>query len=146
MDTKDTKDTKAAHTRTTKKPNKTSRLVIGAALRVHSALGAGVLESACSACLAYEFTKLRLHFEQEVRLPVVYEGVQLHTAYRVDFIVEKCLVLELKCVERVLPVHRAQLLSYLRLSGHTLGLILNFNVPHMKQGIHRVINGPESEL
>ena len=128
------------------RPNAVSRIVIGAALRVHTALGAGVLESACSACLAYEFTKTGLHFEQEVRLPVVYEGVQLHTAYRVDFIVETCLVVEVKCVERILPVHRAQLLSYLRLSGHKLGLLLNFNVPHMKQGIHRVINGPESEL
>jgi GxxExxY protein len=128
------------------RPNAVSRIVIGAALRVHTALGAGVLESACSACLAYEFAKAGLHFEQEVRLPVVYEDVQLHTAYRVDFIVETCLVVEVKCVERVLPVHRAQLLSYLRLSSHKLGLLLNFNVPHMKQGIHRVINGPESEL
>ena len=146
MDTEDTKGTKTGETRPFKKPNETSRLVIGAAMRVHTALGAGVLESACSACLAYELAKLRLHFAQEVRLPVVYEGVQLQIAYRVDFIVEECLVLEIKCVERVLPVHRAQLLSYLRLSGHKLGLILNFNVPHMKQGIHRVINGPESEL
>lgn len=127
-------------------PNAASHIVIGSALRVHSILGAGVLESACSTCLAYEFTTARLSFEKEVRLPVVYEGVHLHTAYRVDFIVERCLVVEVKCVERVLPVHRAQLLSYLRLSGHTLGLLLNFNVPHMKQGIHRVINGPESEL
>jgi GxxExxY protein len=142
----DTKATKVVQGRTTKKPNETSRIVIGGAMRVHSALGAGVLESACSACLAYEFTKLNLHFEQEVRLPVVYEGVRLQTAYRVDFIVEKCLVVELKCVARVLPVHRAQLLSYLRLSGHKPGLLLNFNVPHMRQGIHRVINGPESEL
>jgi GxxExxY protein len=142
----DTKDTKVTNIKRFKKPNETSRLVIGAALRVHTALGAGILESACSACLAYEFTKLRLHFEQEVRLPIVYEGVQLPTAYRVDFIVEECLVVEIKCVERVLPVHRAQLLSYLRLSGHKLGLLLNFNVPHMRQGIHRVINGPEAAL
>jgi GxxExxY protein len=128
------------------KPNPASHIVIGAAMRVHTALGAGVLESACAACLAYEFAKARLHFDQEVRLPVVYEGIQLNTAYRVDFIVEACLVVEVKCVERVLPVHRAQLLSYLRLSGHRLGLLLNFNVPHMKQGIHRVINGPENDL
>ena len=127
-------------------PNAASRIVIGAAMRVHTALGAGVLESACSACLAYELTKAGLHFEQEVRLPIVYEGVHLHTAYRVDFIIEDCLIVEVKCVERVLPVHRAQLLSYLRLSGHKLGLLLNFNVPHMRLGIHRVINGPESEL
>jgi GxxExxY protein len=128
------------------KPNQASEIVIGAAMRVHSALGAGVLESAYDACLLYELTKTGLHIEHQVTLPIVYENVQLATAYRVDFIVEHCLILELKCVERVLPVHRAQLLSYLRLTGHKLGLLLNFNVPHMRQGVHRVINGPESEL
>jgi GxxExxY protein len=128
------------------RPNETSHIVIGAALRVHSALGAGVLESACDACLYYELTKAGLQFEHQVHLPLVYEGIQLSTAYRVDFIVENCLVVEIKCVERVLRVHRAQLLSYLKLTGHKLGLLLNFNVPHMRDGIHRVINGPESEL
>lgn len=127
-------------------PNEASRMVIGAALKVHSALGAGVLESACDACLYYELTQKGLQFEHQLRLPVVYEGVQLSTAYRIDFIVENCLVVELKCVEKVLPVHRAQLLCYLRLSGHKLGLLLNFNTPHMRDGIHRIINGPESEL
>ena len=144
MDTKDTKVT--GETEFGMKPNAASGLVIGCAMRVHSALGAGILESAHDACLHYELSKAGLRFEHEVRLPIVYETVQLQTAYRVDFIVENCLVLELKCVERVLPVHRAQLLSYLRLSGHKLGLLLNFNVPHMRQGIHRVINGPENEL
>jgi GxxExxY protein len=128
------------------KPNEASQILIGAAIRVHSALGAGVLESAYDACLLYELTKTGLHIEHQVVLPIVYEQVQLATAYRVDFIVEHGLVLELKCVERILHVHRAQLLSYLRLTGHKLGLLLNFNVPHMQQGIHRVINGPESEL
>src|SRR5882724_275255 len=118
----DTKDTEVTNVKRSKKPNEASRLVIGAAMRVHTALGAGVLESACSACLAYEFAKIGLDFEHEVRLPVVYEGIELPAAYRVDFVVEKCLVVEIKCVERVLPVHRAQLLSYLRLSGHRLGL------------------------
>ena len=128
------------------KPNEASHIVIGAAMKVHSALGAGVLESACDACLYYELTQAGLQFEHQVSLPIIYQGVQLRTAYRVDFIVEHCLVVEIKCVEKVLPVHRAQLLSYLRLSGHKLGLLLNFNVPHMHQGIHRIINGPESEL
>jgi GxxExxY protein len=127
-------------------PNEASHIVIGAALRVHSALGAGVLESACDACLYYELTKAGLQFEHQVHLPVVYEDIVLSMAYRVDFIVERCLVVEIKCVERVLRVHRAQLLSYLKLTGHKLGLLLNFNVPHMRGGIHRVINGPESEL
>jgi GxxExxY protein len=105
-----------------------------------------VLESACDACLLYELAKAGLHFEHQLYLPVIYGGVQLSTAYRIDFVVENCLVVEVKCVERVLPVHRAQLLCYLRLTGHKLGLLLNFNVPHMRQGIHRIINGPESEL
>ena len=128
------------------KANEASQIVIGAALNVHSALGAGILESACDACMYYELTKTGLQFEHQVHLPVVYQGIQLSAAYRVDFIVENCLMVELKCVENVLPVHRAQLLSYLRLSGYKLGLLLNFNVPHMRNGIHRVINGPESEL
>jgi len=128
------------------RPNEASQIVIGAAMKVHSALGAGVLESACDACLYYELTKAGLQFENQVHLPVVYEGIQLAIAYRVDFIVENCLIVEIKCVEKVLPVHRAQLLSYLRLTGHKLGLLLNFKVPHMRDGIHRVVNGPESEL
>jgi GxxExxY protein len=128
------------------KPNEVSRIAISAAMRVHSALGAGVLESACDACLYYELSDAGLSFEHQVSLPVVYRGVRLKSAYRVDFIVEGCLVVELKCVEVVLPVHRAQLLSYLRLSRHPLGLLLNFNVPHLRSGIHRVINAPESEL
>ena len=115
-------------------------------MRVHSALGAGVLESACDACTYYELTQAGLHFEHQVRLPVVYQGIELQTAYRIDFIVENCLVVDIKCVEKVLPVHRAQVLSYLKLSRLPLGLLLNFNVPHMRHGIHRVINAPENEL
>jgi len=128
------------------RPNEASRLVIGAALKVHSALGAGVLESAYDACLYYELTQTGLQFEHEVHLPIVYQEVQLATAYRVDFIIEDCLIVEIKCVERVLPVHRAQLLSYLRLTGHPLGLLINFNVPHLRDAIHRVINAPEEDL
>jgi GxxExxY protein len=140
MDTKDTKGGILLG------PNDTSHVVIACALRVHTALGAGVLESAICACLLHEFTAADLHVQHQVHLPVVYRDVQLAAAYRVDFIVENCLIVEVKCVEKVLPVHVAQLLSYLRLSGLKLGLLLNFNVPHLRQGIRRVINGPESEL
>ena len=115
-------------------------------MKVHSALGAGILESAYDTCLCYEFAQAGLHFEHQVKLPIIYEGNELSPAYRIDFIVEKCLVVEIKCVEQVLPVHKAQLLSYLRLTGLMLGLLLNFNVPHMRDGIHRIINGPENEL
>ena len=128
------------------RPNEASHVVITAAMKVHTAVGAGVLESACHACLFYEFTQAGLQFEHQVRLPLVYRGIQLPSAYRVDFIVENCLIAEIKCVEKLLPVHVAQLLSYLKLSGLKLGLLINFNVPHLRQGIRRVINGPEAEL
>ena len=127
-------------------PNEASRIVIGAAIKVHTALGPGLLESAYDSCLYYEFTQAGLRFEHQVRLPVMYEGVEIPIAYRVDFIVEKCLIVEVKCVEKLLPVHVAQILSYLKLSGRKLGLLINFNVPHLRQGIRRVINGPEAEL
>jgi len=128
------------------RPNAVSYKVIGAAMNVHSALGAGLLESAYDKCLCLEFMRVDLQFQHQVRLPVNYEGVKLPAAYCVDFIVERSIVVEIKSVERVLPAHRAQLLSYLRLTGYKLGLLLNFKVPHMRDGIHRIINGPESEL
>jgi len=128
------------------KPNAVSRRVIGAAMKVHTALGAGVLESAYERCICHQFAEDGLQFQHQVRLPLVYSGIELPAAYRVDFIVENCLMVEIKCVEKLLPVHRAQLLSYLRLSGFKLGLLINFNVPRLKQGIKRVINGPEDEL
>jgi GxxExxY protein len=128
------------------RPNAASYRVIGAAMKVHTALGAGILESAYDACLCYELARWGLHFQHQVRLPITYEGNQLSPAYVIDFVVERCLVVELKCVEKVLPVHRAQVLSYLRLTGYKLGLLINFNVPHLREGIHRVIDGPEQEL
>jgi len=128
------------------KPNAASYAVIGCALRVHSALGAGVLESAVHACLLRELRTTGLHVRHEVHLPVIYNGVRLADAYRVDFIVDRCLIVEVKCVEKVLQIHKAQLLSYPKLTGLKLGLLLNFNVAHLRDGIYRVINGPESDL
>jgi GxxExxY protein len=128
------------------RPNETSRIIIGAAMKVHTALGAGVLESACDACLFYELAQAGLHVQHQVRLPIAYNGMRLSGAYRVDFIVENCVIVEIKCVEKLLPVHTAQLLSYLRLSGHKLGLLINFNVPHLRHGIRRIINGPQEDL
>jgi GxxExxY protein len=132
--------------RTFMRPNDAAHAVIDCALRVHTALGAGILESAVCACLLHEFRSAALHVQHQVHLPIEYNGIRLGAAYRVDFIVERCLIVEVKCVERLVGVHRAQLLSYLKLSGLKLGLLLNFNVPHLKHGIRRVINGPESEL
>jgi len=126
--------------------NEASHAVIDCALEVHSAIGAGMLESAVCACLFHELADKGLHFEHQVRLPLIYKQIRLPVAYRVDFIVEGCLIVEIKCVEKLLPVHAAQVLSYLKLSGYKLGLLMNFNVPHLRQGIRRIINGPENEL
>jgi GxxExxY protein len=128
------------------RPNETSHVVIACALRVHSAIGAGMLESTVNACLLYELAASGLHVEHQVRLPLIYREVRLPAAYRLDFIVENCLIVETKCVEKLLPVHVAQLLTYLKLTEIRLGLLINFNVPHLRQGIRRVINGPASEL
>ena len=115
--------------------------VVDGSMRVHSALGPGLLESAYRACLSYELRKRHLRVETEVALPVFYEGVKVDVGYRIDLIAEGCVVVELKAVERILPVHDAQLLSHLKLSGHNLGLRINFNVVHLKDGIRRIVNG-----
>ena len=94
------------------RPNDTSHAVIDCALEVHTAIGAGMLESAVCACLFHELKAKGLHFEHQVHLPLIYKQVRLPVAYRVDFIVENCLIVEIKCVERLLPVHAAQVLSY----------------------------------
>jgi GxxExxY protein len=139
-------DTKGTKERTHLKPNEASHAVIGCAMKVHTLLGAGVLESAISACLLQEMASAGLHVQHQVRLPVVYDGVELPNAYRIDFIVENCLIVEVKSVGKLLPVHSAQVLSYLKLSGLKLALLINFNVPHLREGIKRFINGPEGEL
>jgi GxxExxY protein len=109
-------------------------------MKVHSALGAGCLESTYSACLFHQLSVDGLHFEHQVRLPVVYQGVPLDTGYRIDFLVENCVIVELKAVETLLPLHTAQMITYLKLSGRQVGLLINFNVPHLRQGIKRVVN------
>jgi len=108
--------------------------VIGAAIEVHRALGPGLLESAYEECLCHELQLRRIRFQRQVPLPVEYKGVKLDCGYRVDLIVENVLVLELKCLEHVLPVHEAQLLTYLKLTGTRVGLILNFNVSVLTRG------------
>jgi GxxExxY protein len=120
-----------------------TQCIIDAAMKVHSALGAGLLESTYTACLIHEFTLKRLQFQHQVRLPVVYDGITLEAAYRIDFLVENCVIVEIKTVEKLLPIHVAQLITYLKLSGRRVGLLLNFNVPHLRQGIKRIVNGYE---
>ena len=115
--------------------------VINAAMKVHTAIGAGCLESTYDACLRYQFTKDGIAFEHQTRLPVVYDGIQVDAGYRIDFLVEHCVIVELKAVEKLLPLHLAQVLTYLKLSKLRLGFLLNFNVEHMKHGVKRVVNG-----
>ncbi len=121
--------------------NQTSGMIVDAAFAVHSALGPGLLESAYEACLLYELRKRGLTVETQVPLPIVYESVQLEIGYRIDLLVENTIVIELKACEAIAPVHRIQLLSYLKLSGKPLGLLLNFHVALMKDGIVRIKNG-----
>ena len=95
-------------------------------LKVHTELGAGLLESAYDPCVYYEFTRAGLHFEHQVAVPIIYQGIRLAPAFRVDYIVENCLIVELKCVEKLQPVHLAQILTYLKLARMKLGLLVNF--------------------
>jgi GxxExxY protein len=120
--------------------NALSRRVIGAAIEVHRHLGPGLLESAYQACLAEELRFLRIPFEEQVPLPLTYRARKLDCGYRLDFVVGSGLVLELKSVDGIAPIHVAQILSYLRLSNRWLGLLINFNVPVLKNGIKRVVN------
>jgi GxxExxY protein len=121
--------------------NEISGIVVDAAIAVHKALGPGLLESAYEACLLYELRKRGLRVEVQVALPVVYEAVHLEIGYRIDLLVENNVVVELKACEAIALVHRVQLLSYLKLSGKPLGLLLNFHVALMKDGIVRMKNG-----
>ena len=120
--------------------NELSHLVVGCAMRVHSALGPGLLESAYEACLQFELIKSGLNVEAQKPLPLVYESVKLECGYRVDLLVESKLIIEVKSIEALAEIHFAQVLTYLRLSNLRLALLLNFNVVHMKDGIRRIVN------
>lgn len=113
--------------------------IIDAAIKVHSALGPGLLESAYEACLLHELNKREMLAVSQVALPVSYDGVVIDLGYRIDLLVEDTVVVELKAVERLHPVHKAQLLSYLKLSHKPLGLLINFGELHLKDGIERII-------
>jgi GxxExxY protein len=117
----------------------TGRIIVDAAIQVHRALGPGLLESAYQACLAYEVTKCDRLVECELVLPIEYDGQKIDVGYRLDMRIDHCVIVENKAVEQVLPIHRAQLLTYLRLSKIRLGFLLNWNVKLMKDGIERFI-------
>ena len=118
-----------------------SHAVITAAMKVHTDLGPGLLESTYLACLQHELAKAGFRSESQVGLPVYYDGVKLDLGYRIDLLVEGLVIVELKSVDAIAPVHQAQVLSYLKLSGKSLGLLINFNVVHLKDGIRRFLNG-----
>ena len=121
--------------------NRLSEAILGAAISVHRALGPGLLESVYETCLAHELTERRIPFQRQVPMPVRYGDLTIDGGYRIDFLVAEHVVLELKVVREILPIHRAQLLTYLRLSNRPLGLILNFQVPVLREGIVRLVNG-----
>lgn len=119
--------------------NQLSNVVIGAAIDVHKALGPGLFESAYETCLSYELELRGIQCQKQLKLPVKYKGVFLDCGYRLDLLVEDKIVLELKSVEKILPIHDAQLLTYMKLGGWHLGIIFNFNVPLLRNGIKRKV-------
>jgi len=124
--------------------NQISAQIIDAAMKVHSALGPGLLESAYEGCMLHELRKRGLKVFSQVGLPVVYDTVTIDVGYRIDLLVEDCVMVELKSIDKLVPVHEAQLLTYLKLSGVKLGLLINFNVLHLKDGLKRLVNKLES--
>lgn len=127
--------------------DKLTRNIIGAAIYVHSHLGPGLLESAYEACLAHYISKQGFRVERQKALPLLFEGNRVDCGYRIDLLVERKVVVEIKAIEAVCTVHKAQLLSYLRLSGCKVGLLINFNVKLLRQGITRIVNHfPENNL
>ena len=120
--------------------NEISNKIIGAAIQVHRTLGHGLLESTYEACLKYELEKRGLKIQSQVGLPVIYDGIKIDLGYRLDILVDDAVIIELKAVTTITPLHEAQLLSYLKLSGKHLGLLINFNVTLLKDGIKRRIN------
>ena len=124
-----------------KDENELSRNILDATFRVHSALGPGLLEGAYEACLAYELRAEGFGVLTQVPLPLVYREVRLDVGYRLDLLVEELVIIEIKAVDALSAIHQAQLLSYLKLSGKRLGLLINFNVVRLKDGIKRLVNG-----
>ena len=116
-----------------------SSKVIGLAIEIHRSLGPGLLESAYEECFALELRQSAIAFQRQVPLAITYKGMTLDCSYRLDFVIERYLVVELKSVERLLPIHEAQLLTYLKLSGMRIGLLMNFNVRLLKDGIKRLV-------
>jgi GxxExxY protein len=127
------------HGDTETRRNALTEAVIGAAIEVHRALGPGLLESAYETCLCFELGQRQIYFQRQLALPVTYKGIPLDCSYRIDIVVDNQLILEVKAVERIQPVHEAQLLTYLKLAKLRTGLLLNVHVPVLKNGIKRIL-------
>jgi GxxExxY protein len=125
--------------------NQVTGTIVTAAMKVHSKLGPGLMESAYEACMIHELRKKGLKAAGQVILPVIYDGEKIDLGYRIDVLVEDLVVLELKCVESIHPIREAQLLSYIRLSGKNIGLLINFHVVHLRNGIKRMVSGQNWE-
>jgi GxxExxY protein len=125
--------------------NQVSGAIVSSAMHVHAVLGPGLLESAYQACLAHELSKRGSEVASQVGLPVVYDGEKIELGYRMDLVVENLVIVEVKCIEAVHPVHMAQFLSYMRLSGIGAGLLINFYVAHLRDGIKRMVDGKDWE-
>jgi GxxExxY protein len=121
------------------KVNELTRRIIGCAIEVHKALGPGLLESAYDECLCHELALSGIRFERQVSVPVTYKGVKLNCGYQLDILVEDTVIVELKIAEQLLPIHQAQLLTYMKLCGKPVGLLINFNVPVLVEGIKRMV-------
>jgi GxxExxY protein len=121
--------------------NEAAKAVLDAAFRIHSLLGPGLLESVYEAILAYDLTRLGTVVRRQVRIPIRYEGLEFEEGFRADLLVAECLIVELKSVEKLAPVHAKQVLTQLKLSGHRLALLINFGEVHLKDGIKRIANG-----
>ena len=118
--------------------------IIDAAMKIHTALGCGLLESVYEICLAHELASRGLAVRRQIPMPIRYEGIVLDVGYRLDLLIEEAVVVEIKAVERMLPLYRAQLLTYLKVGGYELGFLLNFNTVHLREGIRRVVNSRHS--
>lgn len=127
--------------------NEISGAVVDSGMKVHSALGPGLLDSVYEACLAYELNQRGFRTASQLPLPVIYRGVRIDLGFRLDILVENLIVVEIKAVDAITPVHQAQLLTYLKLSHKHVGLLMNFNVVHLRDGIRRMVNGnPPAEF
>ena len=124
--------------------NQISGAIVDASMKVHSALGPGLLEGVYETCLKHELIKRGMRCHSQVPMPVIYDGVEIEMGFRLDLLVQDLVVVELKAIERLLPIHEAQLLTYLKLTKKDVGLLINFNVTHLRNGIKRIINNQSS--